>query len=193
MPIYSGIALVAAALWLCWRYIALREFVAKSKLWQALAFSPALLLAIPLGDGLLLIHYLHGFFGALSVSSLALMGASMAIGGKALPRRAPVYGAIVVAALLLYLSAEGWLRTDIYAWGYSGWLLPAIVSALLLTSVALGNYLAAYLLSANVLTYAIGLHPSSNIWDLLLDFPLALTLAVLLARQLIRNIAAKQY
>ena len=191
MPIYSGIALVATALWLCWRYIAMREFVAKSKLRQALAFSPALLLAIPLGDGLLLIHYLHGFFGALSVSSLALMGASVAIGAKALPRRAPVYITLLIAALLLYLSAEGWLHTDVYAWGYSGWLLPAIISALLLASVAVGNYLGAYLLSANVLAYAIGLHPSSNIWDLLLDFPLALTLAVLLAHKLFRNIASK--
>ena len=187
MPIYSAIALTAAALWLCWRCLALRRPWARTKLGLILSLSPAALLLVPLGDGLLLIHYLHGFFGALSISSLALMGASLAVRSKPLPRSLPVYCGLLLTAVLLYASAEGWLHSDIYAWGYAGWQLPTIISALLIASVIFGNYLAAYLLTAVILAYALDLHPSPNLWDLILDFPLALTTLTLTLRSLLRK------
>ena len=183
MPIYSAVALVLLALWLCWRYIAWRPTL-RGKLWpQVLAFAPATLLLLPLGNGLLLIHYVHGLLGALSITTLALIAASVLLQARPLPGALPVYVLLALSALLLYVSAEGGIALDIYNWGYSGWQLPLIISLLLVLSLLSSNHLGAYLLSASILAYALKLHPSPNLFDLLFDFPLALVLSLhLLAR-----------
>ena len=189
MPIYSFAALLLAALWLCWYGIARRPAFARRRWGWVLAYAPAALLFVPMGSNLLLINYAYGLLGALSISTLALMLASIALQGRALPRSQASYLVLCAIAWAVYVNAEGLGPIDFYSWGYAGWQLPALLSALLVLSVVCGHYLGAYLISASVLAHTLGLHPSSNFFDLLFDLPLIISLSFLLLLRLGRRMA----
>lgn len=72
------------------------------------------------------------------------------------------------AGLLLYASALGFLRFDIYVFGYQArWLaLTAAVLALLLWSSA---PMVSWALAFSLLAFALGLGASRNLWDYLID------------------------
>ena len=174
-----------ATAWLCWQTLGrLSWFDARSRL-RPLCLLPVLLLTVPIGSGLFLIHGLHGFFGALSVGSVALMAASLLLPRGAYRRAGClwVYGWVVVMAWPLYISAEGFLGSDLYAQGYSGIVLPALVSVSLLIAVGTRHYLGAFVLTAAVLVYSSGLHPSTNLFDVLFDTPLVLFASAALLRK----------
>jgi hypothetical protein len=86
------------------------------------------------------------------------------------PTAMPVwlFAVVVLVGLLLYVSALGFARIDIYAWGYQArWLaLAAAVLALLLwTSAPVVSWALAFAL----LAFATQIGASRNLWDYLID------------------------
>ena len=86
------------------------------------------------------------------------------------PTATPVWLFAVAAlvGLLLYASALGFLRVDIYAWGYQArWLsvVAAILALVLWTSAPLVSWALAFAL----LVFALGIGASRNLWDCLID------------------------
>jgi hypothetical protein len=84
---------------------------------------------------------------------------------------------LVLAGLLLYPGAIGFLNYDTYVLGYSGYLLPLLL-ALLLGYAIYGRYvLAAVALNVGMLGFLLGAGRSLNLWDYVID-PVAWLLAI---------------
>jgi hypothetical protein len=74
----------------------------------------------------------------------------------------------IMAALFLYASALGFLRVDIYAWGYGGrWL--AVAAAILALLLWPGAQQVSWALAFALLAFALGIGASRNLWDDLID------------------------
>jgi hypothetical protein len=84
---------------------------------------------------------------------------------------------LVLAGLLLYPGAIGFLNYDTYVLGYSGYLLPLLL-ALILGYAIYGRYvLAAVALNVGILGFLLGAGRSLNLWDYVID-PVAWILAI---------------
>ena len=84
---------------------------------------------------------------------------------------------LVLAGLLLYPGAIGFLNYDTYVLGYSGYLLPLLL-ALILGYAMYGRYvLAAVALNLGILGFLLGAGRSLNLWDYVID-PVAWILAI---------------
>ena len=84
---------------------------------------------------------------------------------------------LVLAGLLLYPGAIGFLNYDTYVLGYSGYLLPLLL-ALILGYAIYGRYvLAAVALNLGILGFLLGAGRSLNLWDYVID-PVAWILAI---------------
>ena len=76
---------------------------------------------------------------------------------------------LVLAGLLLYPGAIGFLNYDTYVLGYSGYLLPLLL-ALILGYAIYGRYvLAAVALNVGILGFLLGAGRSLNLWDYVID------------------------
>lgn len=169
----SGIALV-------WMLLALR-LTARFKL------PPVYLLAavyiavmLPLG-GLSLAGWLRGMVGDLSITSVLLLGVAL---HARLHPEAPVlwqareyYGALLflgVLALLLYPFALGIGMLDPYRSGFASLSFITALSLLAFWLLRRNLTLLPLVVALALLGWTVGWYESSNLWDYLLDAPLAI-------------------
>jgi hypothetical protein len=104
------------------------------------------------------------------------------------PSAMPVwlFAVAVAVSLLLYVSALGFVRLDVYAWGYqASWL--ALVAALLALALWTSAPLVSWALAFALLAFALQIGASRNLWDYLLD-PLMFFVAIyFFARHFLRG------
>jgi hypothetical protein len=176
----SGLALV-------WVLLALRLPVAirlsQPKRWLfVLAVYAVVLLPI---FGLSLAGFLRGMVGDLSMPSVLLLVAALVARLRQLAgndgrawwnqrERFALHVFISVLALLLYPFALGLGMLDPYRSGFGGVSLLVMLALLSLWSMRRGSYLLPAACSLAVLAWSLGWYESTNIWDYLIDVPLAL-------------------
>lgn len=141
----------------------------------AFALGAAALLLVPAGE-LLLVEYMRGVLGDLSIVTQVLLAAFVAGYRPARRQIGAVMAAAAAAAALLYPAALGAIQFDPYALGYGS---AAFIAALAGVTIAAWylryEWLAACLLAAVAANVA-GVLESRNLWDYLLD-PLLVTYA----------------
>lgn len=144
----------------------------------AWAMAAAILLLVPVG-GLPAAAYVRGVLGDLSITTLLLLlhGLLRPLRGwvQFAPREQTALLALVVgAAVFLYPMALGWGYFDPYRLGYGDpWMVGGLWVLALLAWAARAQMLAVCLVLA-VTAWNLGWYESTNLWDYLLDAPLAL-------------------
>ncbi|MBA4381518.1 MAG: hypothetical protein C0406_03035 [Sideroxydans sp.] len=194
----SGLALV-------WVLLALRLPVA-TRLSQAkrilfvLAVYAVALLPI---FGLSLAGFLRGLVGDLSMTSMLLLVAALVArmrllaGGDGVAwwsvrERFALFFFISVLALLLYPFALGIGMLDPYRSGFGGVGLLVMLALLSLWSMRRGSYLLPTACSLAVLAWSMGWYESTNIWDYLIDVPLAMYAIVQTVKMMLRTRKAER-
>lgn len=180
---YLGCMLLVAAL-VAWLAGHLRPSVRAS-----LALASAALLLVPLGD-LLIVEYLRGIVGDLSIVTQMLLAAFLA--GRVAGERqlGAIMASAVTAAVFLYPAALGAIPFDPYALGYaSPYFLAALAGLTLAAWYLRYEWLAACLLVA-VAAKVAGVLESHNLWDYLLDPLLVLYAGFWLCRKALRRSSA---
>jgi hypothetical protein len=180
----SGLALV-------WVLLALRLPVAirlsQPKRWLFVLAAYAVVL-LPI-FGLSLAGFLRGMVGDLSMPSVLLLVAALVARLRQLAgndgrawwnqrERFALHVFISVLALLLYPFALGLGMLDPYRSGFGGVSLLVMLALLSLWSMRRGSYLLPTACSLAVLAWSLGWYESTNIWDYLIDVPLALYASV---------------
>jgi hypothetical protein len=189
----SGLALV-------WMLLALRLPLAtrlnQPKRWLfVLAAYGVVLLPI---FGLSLAGFLRGMVGDLSVPTVLLLVAALVArlrqlaGGEARAwwdqrERFSLYVFISVLALLLYPFALGLGMLDPYRSGFGGIGLLVMLALLSLWSMRRGLYLLPLVCSLAVLAWSMGWYESTNIWDYLIDVPLAIYAVVQTVKAMLKE------
>jgi hypothetical protein len=193
----SGLALV-------WLLLALRlPFVirlSQAKRWLfVLAVYGAVLLPV---FGLSLAGFLRGMVGDLSMPSVMLLVAALIsrlrqlAGGDGTVwwnarERGALFLFVSVLALLLYPFALGLGMLDPYRSGFGGVGLLVMLALLSLWSMRRGSYLLPAACSAAVLAWSLGWYESTNIWDYLIDVPVAIYAIVQTIKMMLRARSAK--
>ncbi|VVO53411.1 hypothetical protein PS850_00430 [Pseudomonas fluorescens] len=145
-----------------------------SKAWRV-----ALLLAllavsfIPL-DGLTLAAYLRSHIDDLAVTTLVFMAWGCLRRMDVLPpvqqgQKTSVLILFAVMALALYPATLGMSDLDPYRFGFSPRPMLVFVALLTLGLFYLRNYLAVVMLAGATLAFVVGIKPSHNYWDYLVD------------------------
>lgn len=176
----SGIALV-------WLLLALRLPVAArlsqpKRLLFVLVVYSAVLLPI---FGLSLAGFLRGLAGDLSTTSVLLLVAALAarlrqLAGEAQSQmwsaseRFVLFAFLSLLALLLYPFALGIGTLDPYRTGFGGVSFIVMLALLSLWAMRRGSYLLPAACSLAVLAWSMGWYESTNMWDYLIDVPLAI-------------------
>jgi hypothetical protein len=95
--------------------------------------------------------------------------------------RSPEYrfgtGALVIAGLILYPGAVGFLNYDPYVLGYSGYILPLALVALLAYAIYRRYFFIVAALDIGILAFLLSAGRSLNLWDYVID-PVAWFLAI---------------
>jgi hypothetical protein len=84
---------------------------------------------------------------------------------------------LMLAGLLLYPGAMGFLNDDTYVLGYSGYLLPLLLAAILGYAIYRRYFFVALALNIGVLGFLLSAGRSLNLWDYAID-PVAWLLAI---------------
>ena len=84
---------------------------------------------------------------------------------------------LVLAGLLLFPGAVGFLNYDTYVLGYGGYLLPLLLAATLGYAIYRRYFLVALALNIGILGFLLGAGRSLNLWDYVID-PVAWILAI---------------
>jgi len=138
------------------------------------------LMMVPL-FGLSLAGWLRGIIGDLSLTTLLLLGS--ALYARLNPAATPLWDAreraslllfISVMALLLYPFALGWGPLDPYRSGYGSIGLIVMLALLALWALRRGLALLPLAIALAVTGWSFACYESTNLWDYLLDAPLAL-------------------
>jgi hypothetical protein len=188
----SGLALV-------WVLLALRLPIAvrlsrPQRLLFVLAIYGIVLLPIL---GLSLAGFLRGLVGDLSTTSLLLLVAALVArlrqlaGGEgvawwSMRERFVLFLFVSVLALLLYPFALGLGMLDPYRSGFGGIGLLVMLALLSLWSMRRGSYLLPAACSLAVLAWSMGWYESTNIWDYLIDVPLAIYALVQMLKAMLK-------
>lgn len=125
-------------------------------------------------DGLSLAAYMRSFTDDVAITSLVALAFATAVRmGMAarLGHAARLQLLIVMAALALFLypATMGLTYFDPYSLGYNPRPLILVIGLLALALLVLGNWLGACMLGLATLAFSLGLKPSPNYWDYLLD------------------------
>lgn len=138
------------------------------------------LMMVPL-FGLSLAGWLRGIIGDLSLTTLLLLGS--ALYARLNPAATPLWDAreraslllfISVMALLLYPFALGWGPLDPYRSGYGSIGLIVMLALLALWALRRGLALLPLTIALAVTGWSFACYESTNLWDYLLDAPLAI-------------------
>lgn len=135
--------------------------------------------------GLSLAGFLRGMLGDLSITSILLLGAALFTRLRFLAsgNAAPLWNArerfnlllfISVLALLLYPFALGIGMQDPYRAGFGSVSLLLMLALLSLWLMRRGLYLLPFICALAVMAWSMRLLESTNLWDYLLDAPLAM-------------------
>jgi hypothetical protein len=183
-----GLALVWV--WLALRWVAPR--VPLKADWVALA---AFVLALLPIAGLSLAGWLRGMVGDLSITSLLLLGAALY---ARLRPAAPViwdarerYGLLFflcLLALLLYPFALGLGTLDPYRSGFASMSFITALSLLAFWLLRRNLFLLPLAIALALLAWTVGWYESSNLWDYLIDAPLAIYALFTTIKMLLLNI-----
>lgn len=139
---------------------------------------------VPVG-GVSLAAALLGFFDTLSTTTLLLLvlailsmtsGRSDLSGSR--PDKAFTAIALVGGAVLLYPSTMGLLNTDIYAIGFGGFMLPAILGVMLAYAAYNGLVVVPAITGLALAAWLFSIGESRNLWDYLID-PVAVVVAIM--------------
>ncbi|WP_051111971.1 hypothetical protein [Hyphomicrobium denitrificans] len=84
---------------------------------------------------------------------------------------------LVLAGVLLYPGAVGFLNYDTYVLGYSGYVLPLLLVVLLAYALYRRYFFIAAALNIGILGFLLGAGRSLNLWDYVID-PVAWLLAI---------------
>ena len=138
------------------------------------------LMMVPL-FGLSLAGWLRGIIGDLSLTTLLLLGSALyaRLNSAATPlwdarERASLLLFISVMALLLYPFALGWGPLDPYRSGYGSIGLIVMLALLALWALRRGLALLPLTIALAVTGWSFACYESTNLWDYLLDAPLAI-------------------
>ncbi len=145
----------------------------------------AAMVLIPFGE-LPLAGYLRGGIGDLSITSCLLLALAIAHRLRGQPPFRPQalhLGVLAAAALALYPMALGAGPSDPYRLGYGDPLFLAGLLAVALLAVWQRLPLVALGVALGVAAWSVGWYESSNLWDYLLDPPLAIYAAAALVRR----------
>jgi hypothetical protein len=85
--------------------------------------------------------------------------------------------AIIFGGFLLYPGSVGFLNHDTYVLGYSGYLLPMLLAAILAYAIYRRYFLVALALNLGILGFLLSAGRSLNLWDYVID-PVAWFLAI---------------
>jgi hypothetical protein len=158
-----------------------------------LFFATLVALFLPLGEAPP-VYRLRGLLGEFSVTTLVLACAALAgrFRGRTVidpPQSLILLAGIGTVGLVLYPTALGLTRFDLYAWGYFSMPMLAGIGLFGFIALALRLYWIVFILGTALLTAGLDLLPSGNLWDHLIDLPLTLfalaALGVLTVRRLI--------
>jgi hypothetical protein len=111
---------------------------------------------------------------------LLLVFAFTAVTGRTFDRNAEYRfgtGALVIAGLILYPGAVGFLNYDPYVLGYSGYILPLALVALLAYALYRRYVFIVVALNIAILAFLLNAGRSLNLWDYVID-PVAWFLAI---------------
>jgi hypothetical protein len=154
-------------------------------------------LLIPLGDAPP-VYRLRGLLGEFSVTTLVL--ACVALAGRFRgrpvidpPQSLILLGGIGAVGLVLYPSALGLTRFDLYAWGYFSMPMLAGIGLFGFIALALRLYWIVFILGAALLAASLDLLPSSNLWDHLTDLPLTLFALAALGIHTVRRLIGRAH
>lgn len=95
--------------------------------------------------------------------------------------------AYLITGILLYPGAVGFISFDPYVYGFSGYLLPSAVAALLGYTIYKGYLLSAAAINLGLCMYVLKIGPSLNLWDYIIDpvawfFAIASCIAIFIVR-----------
>ena len=145
-----------------------------SKAWRvALLLALLAISYIPL-DGLTLAAYLRSHIDDLAVTTLVFMAWGCLRRMDVLPpakkkKKTSVLILFAVMALALYPATLGLSDLDPYRFGFSPRPMLVFVALLTLGLFYLRNYLAVVMLAGATLAFVVGIKPSHNYWDYLVD------------------------
>ena len=143
-----------------------------SKAWRvALLLALLAISYIPL-DGLTLAAYLRSHIDDLAVTTLVFMAWGCLRRMDFLPPARGQTGVLTVfavMALALYPATLGLSDLDPYRFGFSPRPMLVFVALLTLGLFYLRNYLAVVMLAGATLAFVVGIKPSHNYWDYLVD------------------------
>lgn len=202
-PVHLGLAVSAVTISFCvalglshaWGLATCRRSPRGAKIHLGLFAASLFVLFIPVQETFV-IYYFRGMLGEFSVTTLIL--ASAAFAGRLRwhnpidsEQRFVILLGIAFIAIFFYPASLGLTRFDPYAWGYFS--TPMLVGLGLTTCIALAlrQYWAAYIMAGSLAIAGIGLLPSSNVWDYLLDPSLAIYSISALAIETARRIQRK--
>lgn len=145
------------------------------------------LIFVPFGNTSLA-YLVRGVIGDVAVPTMILLGIGLAsnLNGNTQPGRPPskikssiprlgggtllgFYSLIVLVAAVFYPMTMGFSMLDPYSWGYTS---RSMLLACVVLSIAfeyLRQRLAATMILSGVLAFSLGVMPSTNLWDYLLD------------------------
>jgi hypothetical protein len=127
---------------------------------------------IPL-DGLTVAAYLRSHIDDLAITTMILMAWACLRRLEILaPAPRGYVGVLVIfaaMAVLLYPATLGWTYVDPYRLGFSPRVLLTLIALLTLGLYYLRNGLAVAMLAGATLAFMVGLKPSHNYWDYLVD------------------------
>lgn len=76
---------------------------------------------------------------------------------------------VIALAVLVYPAAFGAHVPDVYALGYSGWTVPAVMALILAAGMLAGSWLTVAWIAVAALWTLAGIAPGANLWDSLID------------------------
>lgn len=125
-------------------------------------------------DGLSLAAYMRSFTDDVAITSLVALAFVAAVRMGLATRleqttRLQVLILMAVLALVLYPATMGLSYVDPYRLGYNPRPLIIAIGAVTLALLVLRNWLGACMLGLATLAFSLGLKPSPNYWDYLLD------------------------
>ncbi|HRK18984.1 MAG TPA: hypothetical protein PK970_08510 [Hyphomicrobiaceae bacterium] len=156
----------------------------KGRLAGVASAAAAVVALVPVG-GTSLVSGLLGFFDTLSMTtilllSLAIVSLTTGRSGVTGSRHDRAFIALVLlaAAIVLYPSTMGLLSTDIYAIGFGGFMLPAVLGVMLAYAAYNGLVVVPATIGLALAAWLLAIGESRNLWDYLLD-PVAVVVSIM--------------
>ena len=137
--------------------------------------------------------YLYGMVGELSILTLALMIVFVMkrfFRRNILPTGDPsvLFYGIAVIGMILYPTALGLSKWDLYRFGYNTtFLLPPLLIAVLMTWFS-GHRMTAMIILVAIIAHNLRLFESDNLWDYLIDPFITIYAFVWVGRQGVRRL-----